>query len=52
MIQELLSITPDDCFGAAFELFGKVWPAVGPLILALMLLCVAGMVRELWKAVR
>lgn len=52
MIQEILSITADDCFDATFEMFGKVWPAVGPLIISLILLCIAGMIRELWRAVR
>lgn len=52
MIQELQSITADDCFGTAFELFGKVWPAFGPAIISLMLICIIGMARELWRAVR
>jgi hypothetical protein len=51
-MNEITAITAHDCFGAAFELFGKFWPAVGPLILFCMSMCVGAMIRELWRTGR
>jgi hypothetical protein len=50
MIQEIQAITAHDCFGAAFELFGKVWPALGPILLMLAAWIMYRMIRELWNA--
>jgi hypothetical protein len=51
-MNEIQAITAHDCFGAAFELFGKVWPALGPIAIITALWLVGAMARELWRAVR
>lgn len=49
-MKELTSITAHDCFGAAFELFGKVWPAFALVMLFLAAWIIWRMLRELWNA--
>jgi hypothetical protein len=39
-----------DVFGAALELFGKVWPAVGLVFCVLGVVLVALMLMALWEA--
>jgi len=47
-----MNITFHDCFAAALDLFGRAWPALGPLIISVGILLVIGMGRELWRAGR
>jgi len=49
-MKELTSITAHDCFAAALDLFGKVWPAVAILFLCLTAWIIWQMLRELWHA--
>jgi hypothetical protein len=51
-MSEITAITVHECFGAALDLFGRVWPALGPIAIITALWLVGAMVRELWRAVR
>jgi hypothetical protein len=51
-MSEITAITAHDCFEAALDLFGRVWPALGPIAIITALWLVGAMARELWRAVR